>query len=123
MIQNPLIEHWEKLGFTAVISWEGESPAAIDFKLYKITDIWNGNPVWERLDKDCYNTNKLEEARVYLDGFIKWDGCSNWRFVQQTNVMLHFCSLKEMQNISDVFTRCWTMTEDLLPRFEGDSGR
>lgn len=119
MDADKIIENWDDFGFTAVISWEGSDPAAIDFKLYKITDKWNGNPVWESKEKLYCNTNKLEEARVYLDGFIKWDGCSNWRFVHQTNVMLHFCSLKELQNISDAFTRCWTMTEDLMPKFEG----
>ena len=123
MIKNPIIEHWEDLGFTAIISWEGDNPAAIDFKLCKIMGTSNGNPIWSHKDDVFHTTDNLENAHVYLEGFIKWDGCSDWRFLEQEIIMLHFCSLKEMQNIGHVFTRCWTMAEDLLPRFEGDSGK
>lgn len=38
-------------------------------------------------------TDNVDQAKVFLEGQIKWDGCSDWLFNQgeSGNSMLHFC--------------------------------
>jgi hypothetical protein len=73
-IDRDIIGVW---GF--VVVWSVESQWA-NLKAYKITARPDdGRPLfakknWESLPND--ETEHLDDAEIYLEGFVKWDGCS-----------------------------------------------
>lgn len=65
-------------------------------------------------------TSSIEEADVYLSGFVKWDGCSNWEFNAQEECMLHFCDRDSLGYISKVMQKCYDITAEYCPKWVGD---
>lgn len=60
--------------------------------------------------------NDIKLAEVFLHGFVKWDGCSNWMFNEnERDTMLHGCSRTDLTNLGEVMARCWDWTKELLP--------
>lgn len=61
----------------------------------------------------------IEEATPYLDGSVKWDGCSNWTVgYNDTQVyMMHFCSREQLENLGKVMAKCWDLTKELCPHW------
>lgn len=64
---------------------------------------FGSDPVW-----------RIEEAEVYLRGFVKWDGCSNWDF--KTNpVMKHFCGRDDFVFVSRLLEKMWDIAAKEIP--------
>lgn len=51
-----------------------------DVKAFEITGYENGAPLFGRLDarSSADTTGDVSEAEAYLEGFVKWDGCSEF---------------------------------------------
>ena len=68
---------------------------------------------WEErpdIDVALYNssdrsghTTDFDKGMLFMRGFIKWDGCSNWGF-NSTNIMVHFCGQKEAEQMGELFS-------------------
>jgi len=73
------VDIFGEFGFRVVWSY---LPHWADVKVYKIVsrgvDI-NNTPMFQRKDSPCSPDPVLtvEEAEVYLEGYLKWDGCSD----------------------------------------------
>ncbi len=90
----------------------------VEFVLYDIVSR-NGNvPLLRRSGTNYEETEKPEEADVYLHGSVKWDGCSNWHFDEQDRVMLHGCSRGCIKRFGDAMAACWDMASVLCPNFD-----
>ena len=113
------IRHEIELGFTIVADPKEHH---VDYTIY---DMAAFEPVltWPRIGgSDSFDmTDSLEDAEVYLHGFVKWDGCSNWHFDEQDRVMLHGCSKSDVQRFGDVMALCWEWTAELCPAWLGDA--
>jgi hypothetical protein len=113
------------LDFTVVASQTND--VVVSFDVYEIVARTEGDTkgVYNAVNwrtKDDYQdiTTDITKARRYLHGDVKWDGCSNWYFDEQEHVMLHFCSLKQIEAISAVMKECWDIAAGLIANWEGD---
>ena len=51
---------------------------------------------------------------LFASGFVKWDGCSNWSFHQDTH-MHHACRREGLTAVGDILARCWDASAGLMP--------
>ncbi len=112
--------HFEYLGFSVIAEPNSHK---VDYKVYKIGGKNHDDQlIWcKDTDHGCNGyCDKLEEADLYLHGYVKWDGCSNWHFDEQDDVMLHFCEREQMENIGKILTKCYDLTEGLIGSWDGD---
>lgn len=119
-----LIRHFPELSFTV------KATVCSHYVTYVVYDIeaWgegeNGEytvPLWHRKDATSHpdTVETLEEADIYLNGDVKWDGCSNWHFDEQDRAMLHGCSRAGVKRFGEIMAMCWDWTRELLPDFDG----
>jgi len=57
-------------------------------------------------------TSIIEEAEDYVHGFIKWDGCSNWEYSKDTDIMIHFCGSNEAEFAAKVIPLCYKIASE-----------
>jgi hypothetical protein len=94
----------------------------VEFTLYEICDFDEAKPTWQkcRSDKSPDPVSDMQSAQIYLHGYVKWDGCSNWHFDQQEIGMLHFCGREDLTRVGSLLTRCFDLAREMCPRwFEG----
>ncbi len=108
---------WEDIGFMAVAE---PKESSCDFKAYR---VWvHGDkllPSKKKADSLPDFAESLEDAHVYLDGFVKWDGCSNWTFAGELCPPLHFCDKQEAVNIGELLARLYDWAAELIPNWDG----
>lgn len=117
---------YEDIGFT-VVCRNPRNETVIEFDVYQIAGHSEGETkgVYDKISWPLKggdyseSTTKLEDAERYLHGSVKWDGCSNWYFDEQDNVMLHFCELSGIKSISKVMEHCWRWAAELCPSWLG----
>lgn len=113
------IRHFNDLEFTVVATVHSRR---VDFAVYDMENLPTGGvpPLWHRAGSPHHPdpVTSIEEAEPYLHGEVKWDGCSNWYFDQQTRVMLHGCSRQDVQRFGDIMGACWDWASELLPNFD-----
>lgn len=113
------------LGFTVLATPIND--CVVRFEIYEIVahrKVTNESAtdviVWRLKDDRQAFTADITKARCFLNGDVKWDGCSNWYFNQQDNAMLHFCSLREIEAISAIMKECWELAAGLISNWQGD---
>lgn len=100
------------LDYTVVAEQTGAG--IVTFKIYEIggTNLTeNGKPTvdifWNRKNwkslPDPVTT--LDEAQIWLEGSVKFDGCSNWHF--EECMAVHFCTKEQCENLGKLLTMCW----------------
>lgn len=63
-----------------------------------------------------YNFNGV---RIHLlKGYIKWDGCSNWDFIECRTCMLHACGRASLNYFSELPQVCWDHCSKHLESFD-----
>jgi hypothetical protein len=65
-------------------------------------------------------TTNIVEAGLFLEGHIKWDGCSNWYFTKQDYCMLHFCGRSEAIALGKLMDRMYSIANEEIRDFEGN---
>ena len=90
----------------------------IEFEAFEIVGIGKDFYLYELKAGGCTipSTKDVDEAQPYLHGEIKWDGCSNWYFDIQDEVMLHFCDIEDFENINELFRRMYKIAKDNIIR-------
>lgn len=73
---------------------------------------------WELHDKvsveyKCFYDDNGEKM-MFLSGYVRWDGCSNWRFDEQEVVMLHACTQKGLLVFAQLPMFCWAHASIIL---------
>jgi hypothetical protein len=117
----PLDEHksallvWEDIFFAAHVVGayyndvgDGPEPSQLQFHVYRIVGVDDTGPTYEEAANYSGSSSVTldrAQARVFAEGNIKWDGCSNVNF-QPThpNTHEHFCSrdgLKAWATVAD----------------------
>lgn len=90
-----------------------------DFKVYKI----NGTSMDETIryyenENGMHDSTDISTASVYLSGGVKWDGCSNMQFDEQTRVMLHFCGKGNAVKIGELMAAVYDECEPHIERVD-----
>ena len=116
------IVHFDDLGFT--VAWELSGEHWCEFTVYKIACPYTEGQqerAWNRKDynstPDCVDS--IELAQPFVHGHVKWDGCSNWHFDEQENIMLHFCSKAETGNVGRLLERLYELAAKVIPAWDG----
>lgn len=60
-----------------------------------------------------------EDLDHFLNGFVKWDGCSNWHFPCFEQCMFHACTREQMSVLSSIPQACWDHAKRTIEGFEG----
>ncbi len=60
------------------------------------------------------------QASVYMDGDLKWDGCMNMEFPGQKQCMLHFCGKDDATNTGAILGRIYDVIGPLMASWAGD---
>lgn len=112
------INHYSDLGYS--ISME-HNENKCDFTIYQINHIdqYDGDDdddveveyFYEKKDSNNEYTTNLDESVVFIKGYVKWDGCSNWE-VDNDDVMIHGCSRQHLVNVGEIMARCYDMAND-----------
>ena len=58
-----------------------------------------------------------ELGEVIIDGWVKWDGCSDWNF---TDDCYHFCSKEQAMRIGVLFGKLYDYAEQAIPHSDFD---
>lgn len=119
------IKHFLDLMFTVVAEIKEYS---VEYTVYDI-DMLGENPttkefdipLWHRKGSSCTpdGVEKIEEAEVFMNGYVKWDACSNWSLdAMQRQVMYHACDREGLARVGEVMARCYDWTAELLPTWD-----
>lgn len=63
----------------------------------------------------CNFTVYADDEVAFCEGFVKWDGCSNWNFGEQ---MIHFCGADEARGLGELFHRIYELAAEIIPAFD-----
>lgn len=106
-MSNPNYRIWSDLNFAAVhfpdkYSQETEEhgPVSAHFKVYEIEGYYEEDKEGE-YPVSVYEN--LAEAGPIIEGWIKWDGCSNWEFQKS----IHFCRMERASQLAELFKRLY----------------
>lgn len=114
--------HFNDINFS--VSFEADDYNC-DFKVYEIIG-WNDDkkhiPYFNR---ENYTSSpdpveNITDAQIFLHGHIKWDGCSNWYFDEQDNIMLHFCYKEQGENIGKLFSQLYDIASKNILNWDDD---
>ena len=98
--------------FAIVLKWEESDEGVhwIDFAAFivvcHVRDTKGFDPklppeacVFNHRDDPNQTTTNINLAEVFVNGFIKWDGCSEWSF---TEGGFHACGLKHVERVNRI---------------------
>lgn len=121
-MSEKVIRHFEDIEYSVVATIGNYH---VDFEVYEIVGFnqESRHPVWRAMGaKDefdiIHSLDGEEKAEMFMHGYVKWDGCSNWHFDEQDDVMLHFCDRESLIRIGEVMARCWDMAKELCSNFD-----
>ncbi len=115
---DKITRHWDDIGYTVVIS---PREYIVEFWVYEITGrTHDGNRSYEKDEKFPCITDNVEEADVYFQGSVKWDGCSNFHFLGQDDYLQHVCDKDGIRKISEMMLRCYDLGKEFVNNWEGD---
>jgi len=63
------------------------------------------------------DTTDFDAGEKFIEGFIKWDGCSNWSFHTE-DCMAHFCGRKDATSIGRLLDRLFDITKERLATYD-----
>jgi hypothetical protein len=91
----------KELGYEVIASADETDPSCVEFK------------VWEHYkdgSQDC------DPQYIFLDGGVRWDGCSNWVFgFGDSHCAMHFCSAKDAENLGKLLRQLYEIAAQWMP--------
>lgn len=100
------IRNFDDIQFTVIA--EKVDDYVMEFVIYDITATdQDGKRFYDRAGATSLPdpVETVEESSPFIQGHVKWDGCSNWFFCMDQ--MMHACSREDLTRIGDVLGRCW----------------
>jgi len=114
-----IIKHFDEMCYTIV----GEvREYEVEFCVYEIQGEYPKSGAYQYEKEGGGDTADVREAKVYMHGFVKWDGCSDWYINEQDRGMLHGCFKSDLLDIGKVMGECWEIASKFLEGFDGDEG-
>jgi len=110
---------WEDIWFYCVATIDGQNDFHVDIKVYRVVSFDEKDvPYFKRFGAasgmDMVGVHK--DAQVYLEGRVKWDGCSDFRFTEHDRCALHFCEKESAQNLGVLMGRIYDMAKEMMPK-------
>jgi len=94
-----MIEHYENYS----VDYDYKSGEAVcNFKIYEKYGDAKEGPLFNKNVEGCDEGVSIEEADVWCKGFIKWDGCGHWTFLDN---YMHLCGIFHVNNFRDILLR------------------
>lgn len=113
---------WEDIRYIAIFTECEVAPEhVVEVKVYELLGIETlqkpGRILFQdgNVSRDRYSTTAMSEAEVFMEGDIKWDGCSNWSFYPADNCAIHFCGADDAAKLGELFKRLYEEAEHLIP--------
>lgn len=111
--------NWEDIGYAAVV-FVYSSYADITVHQISGEGEYNGKKIllYPSNEPGPYGHDipEIDNAQVFFEGSIKWDGCSNWEFFNENGLMEHFCERKQAVNFGELFSRLYDLGRDLISK-------
>jgi hypothetical protein len=111
---------WRDLWWTCVVNLT--SPGWMDFQLYRIESF---EGLDEEKDPPGYwikgatsnsvTTPDLDKAQESMEGYVKFDGCSQWNMGHE-----HLCGRHMLKQQSEAMSRVYDLAAKLMEHWEGD---
>lgn len=113
-IPGYVIRTYEELNFV-VSAKVGEDH--VEFQIFNIAGFTeNGiDPLLAGKNMQSVPVADIKDAAIFLNGSIKWDGCSNWQFQGQERGFIHGCCKADLVRIGTLMGTCWDLASELLP--------
>jgi hypothetical protein len=106
---------WTDIGYAATITPHGNGASA-DVKAYATGGAPGDLPPRYRSKSDANRwVTDLSEAEVEVEGFVRWDGCSNFDFMPDSATMTHFCGKTAAVNLGVMLGRVYDAAKGLIP--------
>lgn len=123
VIQETIVQHFAELQFTVVAKVHSHR---VEYAIYDIEGWAEGEaagtydrPMWHKAGSasspDPVET--LDESEVFLHGWVKWDGCSDWYFDNQEQGYMHGCCRADIQRFGDIVGACWDWAAEICPNW------
>jgi hypothetical protein len=58
----------------------------------------------------------IDDAERFMNGHVKWDGCSNLEFDDSAECMLHFCGKQHAVRLGALMGAIYDLAHEILPR-------
>lgn len=58
-----------------------------------------------------------DDENVVINGYVRWDGCSNWSFPDDTTWPYHFCWRGEIERFGQIMLVCFDLAYELNPEW------
>jgi len=115
-------KHFMELGFTVVAE---PNEYHVDYTVYDHdgVNVEDNSPRFHRRGATSSPdmVESINDAEIFLHGYVKWDGCSNWYFDEQKDgMMLHGCYRLDVLRFGLILAECWDWTKDLCPAWDGN---
>lgn len=106
---------WRDIGYTAIVTPTENAPEHVmDVRVHEIADWGREGPSY-RTKGDCnLFAASVENAEVFLEGFVRWDGCSNWNF-EAYGTWIHFCGKQKAIDLGVLLGRLYDVAKDFIP--------
>ena len=112
------IRHFNEIGFSVVIK---PHEYRVHYDVYAHDGEYeDGTPVLHKKGADTFPSPaaSTEDAEIYMNGDVKWDGCSDWEIDENDRCMLHGCDKDDLLNIGKIMAECWDMTKDYCKKWD-----
>ena len=85
-----------------------------EFLIYEINSQDDENYYWlkDGAMSSMEETVSLINAEIYCDGWVKWDGCSDWSFGDY-----HFCSKEQAMRVGIIMGIAYDLTKEHCPNW------
>ena len=99
----------------------------VEFEVYNIMGFQQteftgkcDTPMYEAVNARSSDDTTIDiaDAEIFIKGWIKWDGCSDWDFCT-TDCMMHACDSSEMIRLGDLFQELYRLTDEKLDSYVG----
>lgn len=115
-------------GFRVVSGVEYSSdigePLSIEFSVYEVVGLTATaeTPIYKRAGavSSMDMVEDVADAQRFLHGNVRWDGCSNWSFDEHDKVMMHFCGVRDAEDIGRLFSALYSIARELMPRLRDE---
>jgi len=110
------IKHFLEYGFTVVAI---PKDYHVDYIIHDHFGIQDGKVLYtvDDVDDRYPYTDDITKAEIFIEGNIKWDGCSNWNYVANADIMLHGCCKDDILRFGLILGECWDMMDELCPHW------
>ena len=73
------------------------------------------------VDFVVYESDYPDDQHMYINGYVKWDGCSNWFWDRREyQLQLHFCDIGEIRRFGKLIEAMQRWAAELMPENKED---